>query len=74
MQQLAINYFNMNLQLNGIEASKQWKPTSNYTIIFANMGSVGSMELVLYDYPPSEVALIAFDDLRGVSLPRLISV
>jgi hypothetical protein len=56
MQQLAINYFNMNLQLNGIEASKQWKPTSNYTIIFANMGSVGSMELVLYDYPPSEVA------------------
>jgi hypothetical protein len=42
--------------------------------IFANMGSVGSTELVLYDYPPSEVALIAFDEFKGVSLPRLISV
>jgi hypothetical protein len=40
----------------------------------ANMGSAGSTELVLYDYPPSEVALVAFDDFRGVSLPRLISV
>jgi hypothetical protein len=40
----------------------------------ANMGSAGSTELVLYDYPPSEVALVAFDDFRCVSLPRLISV
>jgi L1 cell adhesion molecule like protein len=40
----------------------------------ANMGSAGSTELVLYDYPPSEVALVAFDDFRGVSLPRLISL
>jgi ribonuclease HI len=57
-----------------VKISHVFREANRCADILANMGSVGSTELVLYDYPPSEVALIAFDDLRGVSLPRLISV
>jgi ribonuclease HI len=42
--------------------------------MLANMGCESSSGTVYFDKPPSRVAQIVEDDIRGVSFPRLISV
>jgi hypothetical protein len=65
------NLLNLNWE---VQLTHIYREANRCADILANMGSKLEVDMMIYHEPPLAVRQILFDDFRGVSIPRMVSM